>query len=118
VIYRFLSESLVEISDSADATRFGRLGGPMSSNVDFRAVDRLPMPDFDKPQARFWFTEAGWRRFGIAWVKDHERAGRTVRVIRQKNPKRSDVFYRDEWQVALLAARRSSFRRGQQSPQW
>jgi hypothetical protein len=69
----------------------------------------LPAPDFDNPRARFWFTERGWDRFGRAVVREGRRRGYVIKVIRRKNPRRSQIVYADEWQVALLplnAARR------------
>jgi hypothetical protein len=62
----------------------------------------LPAPDFDNPRARFWFTERGWDRFGRAVVREGHRRGYVVKVIRRKNPRRSQIVYADEWQVALL----------------
>jgi hypothetical protein len=62
----------------------------------------LPAPDFDNPRARFWFTERGWDRFGRALVGEGRRRGYVVKVIRRKNPRRSQIVFADEWKVALL----------------
>ena len=103
-IYRLISESLVggAQGDELVYPPGGRLVGPMSTGVGPTALVGLSMPCLDVPRARFWFTEAGWKRFGISVVKDHEAAGLRVRVLRQKNPPDSAVVYRDTWQVALL----------------
>jgi hypothetical protein len=103
-IYRLISESLVggPQGDELVYPPGGRLVGPMSTGVGASAMNGLSMPYLDVPRARFWFTEAGWKRFGIAVVKDHEAAGLKVRVLRQKNPPDSAIVYRDTWQVALL----------------
>lgn len=102
-IYRLISESLVGgRGDDLVYPPGGSLVGPMSTGIEATAMDGLSMPCFDVPRARFWFTEAGWKRFGIAVVKDHEAAGLRVRVLRQKNPPDSAIVYRDPWQVALL----------------
>ena len=107
-IYRLISESLVGRThgDELVFVPGGRLVGPMGTAVGASATNGLSMPHFDVPRARFWFTEAGWKRFGIAVVKDHEAAGLRVRVLRQKNPPESAIVYRDTWQVALLPPNR------------
>ena len=107
-IYRLISESLVGTTQGDELVYIpgGRLVGPMSTAVGASAMDGLSMPYLDVPRARFWFTEAGWKRFGIAVVKDHEAAGLKVRVLRQKNPPDSAIVYRDTWQVALLPPNR------------
>lgn len=103
-IYRLISESLVGVPQGDEFVSLpgGRLAGPMASGLDPSALEGLPMPQLDVPRARFWFTEAGWNRFGVALVKDHEAAGLKVRVLRRKNPPDSAIVYRDAWQVALL----------------
>ncbi len=103
-IYRLISEQLTDgpQGDERVYPSGGCLTGPMSTGVWPSAMNGLSMPHLDVPRARFWFTEAGWTRFGIAVVKDHEAAGLRVRVLRQKNPPDSAIVYRDTWQVALL----------------
>jgi len=54
---------------------------------------------------RFWFTERGWRAYGLRVAAGARASGRTFRVIRRKNPPKSTVIYRDDWQVALLPDR-------------
>jgi hypothetical protein len=66
--------------------------------------DELPMPDVDDPRLRFWFTEEGWRRFGRSVCAKARADGHVVRVIRRKNPRSSEVAYRDAYQVALRPA--------------
>lgn len=66
----------------------------------------LPTPTLTAPRARFWFTEAGFRRFGLPALIHP--ANRKARVIKSKNPRRSRVVYRDRWQVALLPDREVS----------
>lgn len=65
----------------------------------------LPAPGFDNRRARFWFTERGWDRFGRPLVAEGRRRGYVMKVIRRKNPRRSQIVYEDEWQVALLPMR-------------
>lgn len=62
----------------------------------------LPAPDFDNPRARFWFTEQGWDRVGRALVAEGRRRGYVIKVIRRKNPRRSQIVYQDDLQLALL----------------
>jgi hypothetical protein len=62
----------------------------------------LPAPAITNERARFWFTERGWDRFGRALVSEGRQRGYVVKVIRRKNPRRSQIVYEDEWQVALL----------------
>jgi hypothetical protein len=103
-IYRLISEQLSNPGEGVQLVYIpgGRLVGPMATGVWPSAMTGLSMPHLDVPRARFWFTEAGWKRFGIAVVKDHEAAGLKVRVLRQKNPPDSAIVYRDTWQIALL----------------
>jgi hypothetical protein len=70
----------------------------------------LPAPDFDNRRTRFWFTARGWDRFGRALVAEGRRCGYVVKVIRRKNPRRSQIVYQDEWQVALLPLKGESRR--------
>lgn len=51
---------------------------------------------------RWWYQrERAWRRRR----QSSQASGRAFRVIRRKNPSRSMVVYRDDWQVALLPDR-------------
>jgi hypothetical protein len=67
---------------------------------------RLPAPDFDNPRARFYFTEKGWRRVGRYVAAAGRQSGHVVQVIRRKNPRRSEIVFQDDLQVALLPRRR------------
>jgi len=62
----------------------------------------LPRPYIRNRRARFYFTEAGWHKFGRAVLMDARRRGIMVQVVRLKNPPVSRAIYRDEWQVAIL----------------
>jgi hypothetical protein len=53
----------------------------------------------------FWFTERGWRAYGVRAAAEARASSRAFRVIRRKNPPKSMVVYRDDWQVALLPDR-------------
>ncbi|MFN8591898.1 MAG: hypothetical protein U0031_10615 [Thermomicrobiales bacterium] len=80
------------------------LGGTM-------AELRLPAPDLENPRVRFWFTEAGWNRVGRAVVAEGRQRGYVIKVIRRKNPRRSQIVYRDELQLALLPQKEANRRR-------
>lgn len=54
------------------------------------------------PKARFYFTEAGWRRSRKMILAQAKEQGKKVRVECRKNPKRSEIVYQDKWQVSLL----------------
>jgi hypothetical protein len=67
----------------------------------------LPSPHFDVPRARFYFTERGWREVGRYLAGEGRRRGLVLKVIRRKNPRRSQIVYRDALQVAILPQRDS-----------
>jgi hypothetical protein len=83
----------------------GRLMGAWNAGVAEEAWGDLPMPMLSNPRVRFWFTERGWRAYGLRVAAEARASGRTFRVLRRKNPPRSMVVYRDDWQVALLPDR-------------
>jgi hypothetical protein len=83
----------------------GRLMGAYNAGVVGEAWGDLPMPMLSNPRVRFWFTERGWRVYGLRVAAEARASGRVFRVIRRKNPPRSMVVYRDDWQVALLPDR-------------
>jgi hypothetical protein len=83
----------------------GRLMGAFNAGLADRAWGDLPMPALSNPRVRFWFTERGWRAYGLRVAAEARASGRAFRVIRRKNPSKSMVIYRDDWQVALLPDR-------------
>ena len=62
----------------------------------------LSSPQVSNPRARFYFTERGWAKVGRRVAAEAKRAGHVVKVIRRKQPERSQIVYRDELQLALL----------------
>jgi hypothetical protein len=111
VIYRVISESTVWVwSEETGAMEVsndipGQLMGAFSAGIVNSAWTDLRMPHVTNPRVRFWFTERGWRAVGLRVAAAARASGRSYRVIRRKNPPRSQVLYRDEWQVALLPDR-------------
>jgi hypothetical protein len=112
LIYRVVGESTEWVwSEESGAVELslslspGRLMGAFNARVAIGAWGDLPMPMLSNPRVRFWFTERGWRAYGLRVAAEARASGRTFRVIRRKNPSESMVVYRDEWQVALLPDR-------------
>jgi hypothetical protein len=83
----------------------GQLLGAFNANLAFEAWGDLPGVALSDPRVRFWFTERGWHAYGRRVAAEARASGRTFRVIRRKNPPKSMVVYRDNWQVALLPDR-------------
>ena len=65
----------------------------------------LPGPSISNRRARFYFTELGWQRIGRFVATNAGRRGYVVKVIRRKQPSRSQIVYRDDLQVAILPRR-------------
>jgi hypothetical protein len=110
LIYRVVGESTVWVwSEESGAMEIlpipGQLMGAFNAGFADDAWGELPMPMLSNPRVRFWFTERGWRDYGLRVAAEARASGRAFRVIRRKNPSKSMVVYRDDWQVALLPAR-------------
>ena len=110
LIYRVVGESTHWVwSEESGAMEIspepGELRGAFMASIAVDAWDDLTMPFLHNPRVRFWFTERGWRAYGLRVAAEARASGRPYRVIRRKNPARSLVIYRDEWQVALLPDR-------------
>ena len=54
------------------------------------------------PRARFFFTERGWELYGRKTLEVATKLGYEPRIERKKNPKRNQVVYCDQDQVAIL----------------
>ena len=71
MIYRVVGESSVWVwSEESGAMEVslsspGRLMGAFSAGVAEGAWGDLPMPRLSDPRVRFWFTERGWRAYGL-----------------------------------------------------
>lgn len=79
-------------------------------------LNDIPFPRITHPRARFYFTEAGWQKYGRQMCGAARQRGHTIRVLRRKNPDPSQIVYQDAYQVAILPlpAKRS---RGRNTPQ-
>ena len=107
MIYRIIGESVVRIwteetGEMELGPGHGRLMGAYNAELGGEVWGELPMPELHHSRARFWFTEAGWRRYGKRVAAAARASGRSFRVLKSKNPPPSSVVYRDEWQVAVL----------------
>jgi hypothetical protein len=76
--------------------------GALASIMDERG---LKAPALENPRVRFYFTDLGWRRVGRFVAGRARQMGHVVRVIRRKNPRASEIAYRDAYQIALLPPR-------------
>jgi hypothetical protein len=56
--------------------------------------------------ARFYFTEEGWRRYGRKTIEVCQQVGQRYRVLSVKESA-VDVIYRDEFQVAVRPKKKS-----------
>ena len=70
MIYRVVGESSEWVwSEESGAMEIslspGRLMGAFNAGVADGAWGDLPMPMLSNPRVRFWFTERGWRAYGL-----------------------------------------------------
>ena len=76
MIYRVVGESSEWVwSEDSSALEIslspGRLMGAFNAGVADEAWGDLPMPMLSDPRVRFWFTERGWRGYGLRVVPPH-----------------------------------------------
>lgn len=106
MIYRILVDSVAyehdPITNELNTPPSGtRMRGVFTAGFS-KGLSDIPYPHITNPRARFYFTELGWHTYGRNVSAAARQHGHTVRVIRCKNPDRSQVVYRDKYQVALL----------------
>jgi hypothetical protein len=105
VIYRIVAETFdVAWDEATQQSRLvsGGLQGAFSAGVT-QGFGEVPTPRLANRRARFYFTEVGWKQFGQAILAAAREEGRMVRVIRRKNPRKSQIVYQDAYQVAILS---------------
>ncbi|HXG78631.1 MAG TPA: hypothetical protein VNJ31_04720 [Methyloceanibacter sp.] len=73
--------------------------GPLAL-IMFR--EGLRSPAISNRRARFYFTERGWSKVGRHVAAEARRLGHIVKIVRRKEPDRSQIIYRDLLQVAIL----------------
>ncbi len=105
MVYRNVVDECLE----GPPTGQGRMSGLVNRHHLSYLLDEfgIRMPTIENEKARFYFTEAGWRRAGSKIAVEARRCGHVIRVIRRKNPEPSQVVYRDELQLAILLSRRT-----------
>lgn len=114
MIYRIQTTSFWRDEDEAGNVEAGPLrtsrGGAFFGNSDYwdaigAMMDvaglRAPAKKVN-PRAKFWFTELGYNVVGKEIVRFLSLKGENVRVLKKKNPKRSDVAWGDAYQLAVL----------------
>lgn len=50
---------------------------------------------------KFFFTEKGWKEVGKKLAGEAIRAGLQIKILKLKNPKRSEILYKDAMQVVV-----------------
>ena len=54
------------------------------------------------PKAKFYLTELGYKKFAKAIISSAKIYKQILKVISRKNPKRSQICYKDKYQVAII----------------
>ena len=95
-----------------DLTRYWKTGlMGFGNEVVTEAWVQMPSPKRSLyKNCRFYFTEAGWRRFGRPTISACQKTNQEYRVLRIKE-KSVDVVYRDEYQVAVRPRKKDVNRR-------
>jgi len=83
----------------------GRVNTGAELNSDMLQLGLQPPKNFTNTRARFFFTERGWDRYGRELIKRIKQRGYEVKVIRKKQPNRSEVVYMDPYQLAILPSK-------------
>jgi hypothetical protein len=112
MIYRILVSAKTKSFDVGRQELIPGVHGPLRGvwNAGLGGM-AVKFPEIENRRVRFFFTEKGWREVGQAIVAKAVREGHVVRVIRQKNPAKSQIFYQDADQVAILHSAPKSRRR-------
>jgi hypothetical protein len=106
MIYRILIDTVAHTFDDDMQTMHEfpsgtNMRGAFTAGLS-EGLDDIPYPRISNPRARFYFTEAGWQKYGRPMSAAARQRGHIVRVIRRKNPASSQIVYRDAYQVAIL----------------
>ena len=100
MIYRFLSAYSYPDRNNKKKTIYGRFGGAWCcGNLEMNMeAPKRPV----NPKAKFYLTELGYRKFSKDIIRSAKQYKQPLKVIKRKNPKRSQVVFRDKYQVAIL----------------
>lgn len=107
MIYRIVAESVRWVDDNGEMRQEGtgnHLRGVFRAGFSDGFGD-LKLVWIDHPRARFYFTEAGWAEYGQRVAAAAQQQGITIRVLRAKNPARSQIVYQDRFQIVVLPSR-------------
>jgi hypothetical protein len=107
MIYRVVLRRGRDPDFANEPTGVGKWSFSSALNNEMLAMGfKAPDVKHVNPRARFYFTEWGWEVFGRKLYTLAIQRGYAPKVIRLKNPKRSDVVYVDSYQVAILPKKR------------
>lgn len=109
MVYRLLIDTITHQLDVSTGTwrdlpSGSNLRGVFTAGLS-EGLGDIPFPRLSNERARFYFTEAGWRMYGRHIAAAAYRRGHRIKLIRRKNPARSQIVYQDAYQVALLPSR-------------
>jgi hypothetical protein len=85
-------------------TEIGRFRGAGRSTPE--GVRVTPDRFYYHPRGRHWWTEEGWRRYGIQMLHAAIRDWKLVRIVTRTGVNPKDILYLDRWQAVLLPERR------------
>ena len=84
---------------------YGRFGGAWAEGCLSLGDLALPKKRINS-RAKFYFTEKGYRKYGKDVIASSIEEDQVLQVIKRKNPKKSQIVYEDEYQVAILPEKR------------
>lgn len=90
-------------ADSGKGVMTGLMGNPRLNQMMIELG--LPKPDVSNPRARFYFTAAGWRRFGRILFSEARQLGHVMKMVSHRDPLPSQIVYEDKYQIAILPQR-------------
>jgi hypothetical protein len=110
MVYRLLIDTInakrdLETGQWRDEPSGTNLRGVFTAGLS-EGLGDIPYPHITNERARFYFTEAGWQTYGRHVYAAAVRRGHQIRLIRRKNPAKSQIVYQDTYQMALLPEKR------------
>lgn len=87
-------------ADSGKGVMTGLMGNPRLNQMMLDLG--LPKPDVSNPRARFYFTVAGWKKYGRILFSEAKQLGHTMKMMSHKDPLPSQIVYEDKFQIAIL----------------
>jgi len=100
-------ETLYDVPPEPPGIKNRRCGGAWQfATLDMPPELRAPRKSFSK-KAKFYFTEAGYKLAKEYIQKSAIKWNFELRVIKRKNPKKSQIVFQDKYQVAILEDKRT-----------